>query len=179
MFKSLRDWSPLVVMTLPFTGTVLFLSIALILDIATAAPKVPAAAPKVPVLKTSHETSFVVFASDANSNPPMAFGGKLLSEMDRCAAITVRRFLYSSLTAKDAVTVAVDDVKFLKAAKVKDLLFVRGDVIHYGNTSVVVRVVIQRETADGREKVVTGMFTFVSYDVENKKTVPHGVTWIE
>lgn len=70
-----------------------------------------------PPPSVKHETSFVCFPVDTNSNPPMVFGRKLLSEMDRCAAVTVRRFLYNS-SVDSAVTVAINNVKFYKPAKV-------------------------------------------------------------
>lgn len=121
-------------------------------------------------------TSFVVFPQDCNANPPMAFGGKLLSEMDRCAGITVRRFLYGSPTgAKDAVTVAVESVQFKKAAVVKDLLFVTGKVTGAGRKSVTVAVKIEKETAGGRELIVDGVYIFVAYDLESSKAIEHGL----
>ena len=127
-------------------------------------------------VETKHTTSFVVFAADSNANPPMAFGGKLLSEMDRCAGITTRRFLYSSKTAKDAVTVGIDKVVFHKAAEVKDLLFVTGEVVGVGEKSIRMKVIIEREMPGKRELVMEGIFTFVAYDLATKKAVPHGLT---
>lgn len=127
-------------------------------------------------VQTKHTTSFVVFPADTNANPPMAFGGKLMSEMDRCAGITVRRFLYSSTVVHDAVTVAVKDLQFHKGAAVKDLLFVSGEVVEAGGKSVTVTVIVERETADlKREKLLSGTFVFCAFDLESKKAVVHGV----
>ncbi len=124
------------------------------------------------------QTSFVVFPADCNSNPPAAFGGKLMAEMDRAAAIAVRRFLYKSPTgAKDAVTVAVEDMQFKLPAKVKDLLVVEAAVCEAGRTSVKVSVTIKRETRDGFEIVTTGKFIFVSVDISTGKSLPHGLSF--
>jgi len=124
----------------------------------------------------SHSTSFVVFPQDCNANPPMLFGGKIMAEMDRTAAITVRRFLYKSpLKVRDAVTVAVDKVAFLRSAKVKDLIVVHGEVVDTGAKSVTVAVTVSRDTAEGRETLVTGSFVFAAFDLEKGVAVPHGM----
>lgn len=127
-------------------------------------------------VNTVHTTSYVVFPEDCNANPPMAFGGKLFSSMDRCAGITVRRFLYSSLVTNDAVTVSVNNLVYHKGAKVKDLLFVTGTITDVGRTSITMKVVIERELPDlKRELIVSGEFVFCAIDLETKKAVPHGI----
>jgi acyl-CoA hydrolase len=122
----------------------------------------------------SSSTAFVVFPQDCNANPPMAFGGKLLSEMDRCAGITTRRFLYSS-TVRDAVTVAINHVRFHKAAEIKDLVVVTGTVVGAGEKSITVRVTVERELAAGRELLVEGEFIFCAYDLAARRAAPHGL----
>jgi acyl-CoA hydrolase len=105
----------------------------------------------------------------------MLFGGKVLAEMDRCAGITTRRFLYSSPTgAKDAVTKSMA-VTFQKSAQVKDLVFITGKVTKVGETSITLHMVAERETATGRETLVEGDFVFVAYDLVQKTSVPHGI----
>lgn len=122
-------------------------------------------------------TSFVAFPQDCNANPPMLFGGKLLAEMDRCAGIATRRFLYSSPAgAKDAVTVGIDKVRFHKAAKVKDLLVVTGRVANAGKKSVTIFIIVERETRDGREVIADGEYTFVAYDLAEQKAIEHGIS---
>ena len=123
-------------------------------------------------VNTKHETSFVAFPQDCNANPPMVFGGKLLSEMDRCAGITARRFLYNS-NVRDAVTVAVNNVVFHKAAEVKDLLIVTGTVIKVGDKSITIKVTVEKETKDTKELVVSGEFVYVAFDLTSKKAVSH------
>lgn len=128
----------------------------------------------------TYSTSFVVFPQDCNANFPMLFGGKILSEMDRCAAVTARRFLYNSPTgAKDYVTVAINNVKFLKSAEVKDLLFITGQVNKVGTKSINIKVVMQRETKDGCEDIAEGEFVFVAYDVKEKRAIEHGLKLAE
>jgi acyl-CoA hydrolase len=127
-------------------------------------------------LNLHHTTSFVVFPQDCNANPPMLFGGKILAEMDRCAGITVRRLLYASPTgAKDAVTVSINNVKFHKAGEVKDLIFITGKVVKTGNSSITLEVIVERELPDKREVLVTGEVVFVSFDLQTKKAIPHGI----
>jgi acyl-CoA hydrolase len=105
----------------------------------------------------------------------MLFGGKVLAEMDRCAGITTRRFLYSSPTgARDAVTKSMA-VTFQRSAQVKDLVIVTGKVTKVGDTSVTLHMTAERETATGRELLVEGDFVFVAYDLEKKTSVAHGI----
>lgn len=122
----------------------------------------------------SYKTSFVAFPADCNANPPMVFGGKLLSEMDRCAAITARRFLYES-KIKDAVTVLINNVKFHAPAQVKDLIIVSATVREVGEKSITIWVRVEKETEDELTLLVDGEFVFVAYDIKTKKSVPHGL----
>lgn len=132
-----------------------------------------------PVPKTQHTTSFVVFPADCNANPPMLFGGKILAEMDRCAAITVRKFLYAS-RVRDYVTVGIADVKFHASGAVKDLINVTGEVSKVGAKSIQVYVRVEKEEIkDGKislSLLTDGYFTFVAYDVTQKKAVEHGLS---
>lgn len=121
-------------------------------------------------------TCFVVFPADCNANPPMAFGGKMMAEMDRCAAVTVRRFLYGSPAgARDAVTVSVDRLTFHHPAEVKDLVVVSGRVVKAGEKSVTVAVAAGRERPGEFRLLTDAEFTFVAYDLERKRAVPHGL----
>ena len=125
------------------------------------------------LLNTSHTTNFVVFPEDCNPNQ-ILFGGKLLSEMDRCAAITTRRFLYDS-EIKDAVTINIDKLIFHKPAKVKDLLFINSTIIEVTKKTIKVYVKVERETKDSKELIADGYFTFCAYDPVTKKAVEHGL----
>lgn len=128
-------------------------------------------------LETRHETSFVVFPVDCNANPPMLFGGKILAEMDRCAAICARRALYESKVTSDYVTVGINNVKFLRAGQVKDLIYVTSEITKIGEKSITIRVLVQRENRDkSRDVLCEAEFVFVAYDVTNKKSVAHGLS---
>ncbi len=129
-------------------------------------------------------SSFVVFPVDCNANPPMLFGGKILAEMDRIAGITTRRFLYESPTgAKDAVTIAINGIKFHRSAQVKDLVVVQGTVTKIGDKSVTVSVRVERESLEDklivRELLAEGEFVFVSVTIDpetkQSKSIPHGL----
>lgn len=114
-------------------------------------------------METIFNHTFTVFPEHTNYMPPMIFGGKLLSEMDICSAMTARRFLYSSDTARDAVTVAVSNVSFYVGAVVKDLIFLQGEVVRTGISSIDIHVSGYREKDGGvREKICDGDFRFVS-----------------
>lgn len=148
-------------------------------------------------MNLTHETSFAVFPGDCNYHYPMVFGGKMLAEMDRCAATTVRRFLYDSPTgAKHALTVGVDKVVFHKGAEVGDLIFLTGTVKEVGQKRVSVWVRAEKEGheirtekwtdgyggtyLDKRPYVVRtvmseGMFHFCAYDMNLKQGMKHGI----
>lgn len=129
---------------------------------------------RVQLVELEASTSFVVFPADCNANPPACFGGKLLAEMDRCAAIAVRRCLRASPAgARDAVTVAVDGVQFHRPARVKDLVVVTARVSAVGARSLTVDVRAECDAEDGRQLLVGGKFVFVAYDVEKGKAVEH------
>lgn len=115
------------------------------------------------------ETTFTVFPQHTNYNPPMLFGGELLSQMDIAAAMAARRFLYDSPTCKDALTVAVSDVTFHVGAAVKDLIFLRATIIRAGIKSIGVLVEGWREKGGAsHEKICDGVFTFCAISDDGK-----------
>lgn len=124
-------------------------------------------------LQTTHSTSFVIYPTDTQHYGTL-FGGKILAEMDRCAGITVRRLLYAS-PVKDAVTVALTNVTFKQPGNIKDLVFVSGKVVNLGEKSIDVQITVEKEIGYKREIIAEGLFVFVSYDVENKQSKPHGL----
>lgn len=122
------------------------------------------------------ETRFVVYPADTNHNGTL-FGGKILAEMDRIAGIATRLFLdQPSSKAKDAVTVGISKVRFLKAGNVKDLVVISGTVTGAGEKSVTVLVKVERVSNQERELLADAEFTFVAYDFKEKKSVAHGLT---
>lgn len=126
------------------------------------------------IVNLTHESNFMVFPEHTNYMPPMIFGGKMLSEMDICAAVTVRRAMIGTL-CDSAVTVGVDKVKFFAGAIIGDLIYLRGTVVKTGIKSIQVFVECEREHKDGqREKIAEGYYTFVSR--QDSTPHPHGLT---
>lgn len=124
----------------------------------------------------SSSTSFVVFPLDCNANPPMLFGGKLLSEMDRLAGITARRALYNSpLGAKDAVTLAIKDMTFHKGAKVKDLLTLSSKLTSVGTKTLTIKVLVHKEGETPPTLIADATFIFCSFDLTTSQAIPHGL----
>jgi acyl-CoA hydrolase len=129
----------------------------------------------VPKLNLEYSTSFVVYPKDTNHHGTL-FGGKALTEMDRCAGIAVRRFLYAS-KIKKAVTTGADSVRFLRAGKPGDLVVTTAKVTGTGEKFVNVDVTVQRELdGGGRETLAEAGFTFVAVDPETGKAAAHGLT---
>lgn len=124
---------------------------------------------------TEHITSFVVMPEHSNYMN-MLFGGKLLAEMDICAAMTVRQFLYESPCDR-ALTVGVEKVKFLIGAEIGDLIFLKGKITYSGVKSIKIWIEGWRSRKGGNEHICEGEFIFVSAkDVDGKVLVtPHGM----
>jgi len=95
------------------------------------------------------------------------FGGTAMMMMDEVAFITATRF-----TRKTMVTVSSDRIDFNKPIPAGTFIELVGTIAHIGNTSmkVLVEIYVEEMYAFGREKAITGTFTFVAID-ENKKPV--------
>lgn len=137
---------------------------------------------------TRLETCFTVFPQHTNSLSPLIFGGAFFAEMDKAAAIAVRRLLYSSPTKCTNAVTHRADVVFNKPCYQGDLIFLNAEIVKVGhNKSIVVNVKATRETfVDGprRELIADINFVFVSILDESKvKDKPdmlpyyaHGIT---
>ena len=95
------------------------------------------------------------------------FGGTAMHLMDEVAFITATRF-----TRKKVVTVSSDRIDFTKPIPAGTIIELVGKVIHIGNTSlkVSVEIFIEEMYSEGRDKAITGTFTFVAID-ENKRPI--------
>lgn len=115
-----------------------------------------------PIHRT-YTTSFTVFPDHTNYNdPPSIFGGKMLAEMDNCAAMTVRRVLYGT-HCTDAITVGVNNVAFHRPAFIGEIVHLRGELMGLGKKSITIMVVCNRESKKGElHTMAKGVFTFVS-----------------
>lgn len=107
-----------------------------------------------------------VFPSATNHYDTL-FGGTAMHLMDEVAFITATRF-----SRQVMVTVSSDRIDFTKPIPAGTIIELVGKVIHIGNTSlkVSVDIYIEQMYSDGREKAVSGQFSFVAID-ENKKPV--------
>lgn len=107
-----------------------------------------------------------VFPSATNHYDTL-FGGTAMHLMDEVAFITATRF-----SRQVMVTVSSDRIDFTKAIPAGTIIELVGKVVHIGNTSlkVSVDIYIEQMYSDGREKAVSGQFSFVAID-ENKKPV--------
>lgn len=104
---------------------------------------------------------------DSTNHYDTLFGGTAMHLMDEVAFITATRF-----TRKKVVTVSSDRIDFTKPIPAGTIIELVGKVIHIGNTSlkVLVEIFIEEMYKEGRDKAITGTFTFVAID-ENKKPV--------
>ncbi len=96
------------------------------------------------------------------------FGGSAMHLMDEVAFITATRF-----SRQKMVTVSSDRIDFKKPIPAGTIIELVGKVTYIGTTSLKVRVEIYIEQMymDGREKAVTGEFTFVAIDDNKKSTL--------
>lgn len=87
------------------------------------------------------------------------FGGTAMQLMDEVAFITATRF-----SRQKMVTVSSDRIDFKKAIPAGSIIELVGKVSYVGNTSlkVQVNIYIEEMYCDGREKAVSGDFTFVA-----------------
>jgi len=95
------------------------------------------------------------------------FGGTAMHLMDEVAFIAATRF-----SRQRMVTVSSDRIDFKKPIPHGTIIELIGKVTYLGNTSLKVRVdiFIEQMYSEGREKAITGDFTFVAID-ENKRPV--------
>lgn len=95
------------------------------------------------------------------------FGGDALAWMDEVAFIAATRFC-----RKPLVTISSDRVDFKEAIPAGSFAEFVAKVVHVGNTSLKVEVVIYLETMhkDDKHQAISGSFTFVAVDAEHKPT---------
>lgn len=108
-----------------------------------------------------------VFPPDTNHHNTL-FGGSALAWMDEVAFVTATRFCRLPL-----VTVSSDRIDFKHAIPAGSIVELIGRVIKVGNTSlkVEVEVFVEGMYCGGREKAITGVFSFVAIG-EDQKPVP-------
>ena len=107
-----------------------------------------------------------VFPNNTNHYDTL-FGGTALSMMDEVAFIAATRF-----SRLRCVTVSSDRIDFTHPIPAGTIIELVGRVETVGNTSMKVRVdiFVEKMYEESREKAVTGIFTFVALD-ENQKPI--------
>ena len=88
------------------------------------------------------------------------YGGTLMSWIDDVAVLVAKRHTGMSVT-----TASVDNLKFLSAARLKDIVVISGKATYVGNTSMEVKVETFVEHLDGSRELVNRAFlTLVGLD---------------
>lgn len=112
----------------------------------------------------------IVFPGTTNSQGTL-FGGTALQWMDEAAGIASIRF-----SRQTTVTASLDQINFKKPIPEGTIVELIAQVVHVGRTSMRIQVDVFLEYMhqDGREKAITGTFTFVALD-DQKQPVP--IVW--
>lgn len=118
-------------------------------------------------IQLSETRIFKAVFPDLTNHYDTLFGGTAMQLMDEVAFITATRF-----TRLPVVTIASDRIEFKKPIPAGTIIELVGKVVKIGNTSLDVRVDIFVENmyAEGREKAISGTFTFVAID-EHRRPV--------
>ncbi len=111
-------------------------------------------------------------AMPADTNPHGdIFGGWIMSQMDMAGGVMAQE-----ASGSRVVTVAVDQISFLRPVYVGDVVCCYGKVKNIGNTSITIHLEIWVEPKQGQEiqkdpmyQVTEASFTYVSMDKNNKK----------
>jgi acyl-CoA hydrolase len=117
--------------------------------------------PKKPVTISSWE---IVFPNDANPQRTM-FGGKLMSIMDKTAAIAASQY-----AKRMVVTASTEAMDFINPVYVGDRIQTTATVVWVGQTSLVVKVdvIAENPLRERRRHCVSAHFNFVALDKDNK-----------
>lgn len=118
-------------------------------------------------IEKSQTSIFRAVFPESTNHYDTLFGGQALYMMDEVAFITATRF-----SRKKMVTVCSDKIDFKHPIPAGTIIELVGKVIHVGKTSckVQVEIYIEEMYAEGRQKAISGSFTFVAID-EHKQPV--------
>lgn len=105
-----------------------------------------------------------VFPNNTNHYDTL-FGGEAMRLMDEVAFICATRF-----SRQKMVTVSSDKIDFNRPIPAGTIIEIIAKVHHVGNTSmkVLVEIYIEQMYAEGKEKAITGIFSFVAVDDQKK-----------
>lgn len=106
---------------------------------------------------------------DTNANGDI-FGGWLVSNMDMGGGIEARRYSGSRV-----VTVAIDNMRFIKPVNVGDLVSCYAELLKTGETSMHYKLEVWTLSVNRAEqcKVADGTFIYVAIDETGKKRSVH------
>lgn len=106
----------------------------------------------------------LVFPANTNYHGT-AFGGWVLSLMDKAASVAATRHASGSV-----VTARMDGIDFHVPIRVGEAVALEAQVVRVGRTSMTVQVDVYRETlASGEQELATtGHFIFVAVDEEGR-----------
>ena len=109
------------------------------------------------------EIAHIVRPTDLNSAKRL-FGGTLMSWIDEAAVIVAKRHSNMNVT-----TASVDNLSFLSAARMRDVIVIIAKITYLGTTSMEVKVESYVEHIDGiRDLVNRAYITLVGLDEEGK-----------
>ena len=106
----------------------------------------------------------IVYPGQTNSQGTL-FGGHALSLMDRLSFILASRF-----TRMPVVTALSEKIEFMTPVKEGELIELKGEVAHVGNTSLRIRIEMFREDllSGDRSLCTTGEFVMVAVDASGR-----------
>ncbi|MGV3522781.1 MAG: acyl-CoA thioesterase [Candidatus Sericytochromatia bacterium] len=112
----------------------------------------------------------IVFPNTTNHYDTL-FGGTALQWMDEVASIASIRF-----SRQQTVTVSLDRINFTQPIPSGTFVELVAEVAEVGRTSMKIQVdvYLERMDRDGREKAISGLFTFVAINAERK---PIPIIW--
>lgn len=116
-------------------------------------------------IKASETHVFKAVFPNTTNHHDTLFGGTAMQWMDEVAFIAATRF-----SRKKLVTVAVDQIAFKHPIPAGTIVELVAMITEVGNTSMKVRVhiFVEEMYSFGRERAITGDFTFVAVDDQKR-----------
>lgn len=109
----------------------------------------------------------IVLAQHCNGNEkPRLFGGQLMAWIDVIGAVAARRY-----AGKPVTTACIDNLSFLKAAYLNDIIIQEAKVTWAGHTSMEVRVDSYIDRYGKKELINRAYLVYVALD-ENERPAP-------
>lgn len=119
-------------------------------------------------IKQSRTSIFKVVFPNTTNHYDTLFGGTAMNMMDEVAFIAATRF-----SRKKVVTISSDKIDFNQPIPAGTIVELVAEVVAIGTSSLKVKVdLFQEEMYKNipQRKSITGVFTFVALDENNKKT---------